>query len=142
MDTQRPSIAVGREVAHLKAVHFESDLARTIFNDAGRSSKLPERVQRALETRMLSWAQKCSASAVMTWGGRFDAVLVPRLNPAAFRRFCALLVERHPHALESMPHTKSNVMALARAVHVSQHINPPVLQRLLKALKSEGLSRE
>ena len=123
----------------LKSAHFESDLARTIFNDAGRSSRLPERVQRALEKRLISLVEHISPETFIAWGPRLDAALVPRLTPAAFRRFCAIVVARHPDAIEAMPNTLQSVRALMRAVHVSQHINPPVLERLLKALQSEGL---
>jgi hypothetical protein len=128
-----------REMSFLTSAHFESDLARTIYNDAGRSSRLPERVQRLLERRLIAFVEQGSTAAVIAWGSRLDAALVPRLSPAAFRRFCAVVVARHPHAIETMPHTLQSVKALMRAVHVSRHINAPVLQRLLSALQAEGL---
>ena len=128
-----------RDMSFLTSAHFESDLARTIFNDAGRSSRLPERVQRALEKRLIAFVEQRSPAMVISWGPRLDAALVPRLSPAAFRRFCAVVVARHPHAIDAMPHTLQTVKSLMRAVHVSQHINAPVLQRLLRALQTEGL---
>ena len=131
---------VGRDVAHLSRAHFDSDLARTIYNDLGRPRQAQNFMQLALERRLLAWAQKCSMAAVMCWGSKLDASVVPRLGPHAFRSFCATLVERHVQALEVMPNCRAYVVALARAVHVSRHINPAVLDRLLVALRREGLA--
>jgi hypothetical protein len=133
MDQTRPVLN------RLTARHFETDLARTVYNDLGLSSRLPQAVRVVLERRLIAWANSCSAAGAQIWGPRLDAALVPCLSPLAFRNFCAALITRHPQVLLSMHHSRNSCLALARAVHVSQHINPDVLGRLLNALADEGL---
>lgn len=136
------SSSAPQDILGLTELHFESELARTVFDDVGRDSAIPSRLRGFLDVRLLAWAQKCSSDQAQAWAAVIDATFVPRLSPAGFRRFCAIWISRHgqTETLSMMPNTRNSCAALARAVYLSQHINAPVLNRILSALKEEGLN--
>lgn len=121
-------------------VHFESEVAKAVFNDLGPAQ--PRNAMRAaLEARIFSLLEQATPKVLMRWSRQIDVVLVPFLSPAAFREFCSFFCVHLPQAIENMPNTRDSVTALARAVHVSKFINPAALDRIHEALKREGLTR-
>lgn len=124
----------------LVAAHFESDVAKAVFNDKGRAV-WGGTIQIGIESRILNWLSKASPKQIMRWSRQIDILIVPILSPSGFREFCSFLCEHLPQAIESMPNTKESVTALSRAVHLSRFINPPALDRISEALRQEGLTR-
>lgn len=122
----------------LVAAHFESDVAKAVFNDRGRPVT-GGAIRTEIERRTLSWLFEASPKSVMRWSRRIDLMIVPVLSPAAFRSFCCFLCENQPQAIENMPNTRDSVQSLARAVNLSRVINPDALDRIYFALKNEGL---
>lgn len=123
----------------LLPAHFESDVAKAVFNDRGRPP-IGGAMQAAVENRTLEWLAKANPKAIMRWSRQIDMVVVPMLSPAGFREFCSFLCEHLPQAIENMPNTKDSVTSLARAVHLSKFINSAALDRIHQALRREGLT--
>lgn len=122
----------------LVAAHFESDVARAVFNDRGvRPAGGAVRV--AIENRAMAWLHGASPKAIMRWSRKIDLLIVPVLSPTVFRAFCCFLCENQPQAIENMPNTRDSVQSLSRAVNLSRIINPDALDRIYVALKNEGL---
>lgn len=122
----------------LVAAHFDSDVAKAVFNDKGRLST-GRSFRTAIETRFLDWLACASPKQIMSLAPQIDLLIVPVLSPSGFRTMCCFLCEMLPQAIEAMPHARESVTALARAVHLSRFINPAALDRIHAALKSEGL---
>lgn len=122
----------------LVAAHFDSDVARAVFNDRGQ--RMPGgNIRLEIERRVLAWLYEASPKSIMRWSRRIDLLIVPVLSPLAFRSFCCFLSENQPQAIENMPNTRDSVQSLARAVNLSRIINPDALDRIYVALKNEGL---
>lgn len=118
--------------------HFDSDVAKAIFNDKGED--LPAGSFRLLiETRLMTWLKKASPKVLMLYTPRIDGLVVPSLSPATFREFCLFLCETLPQAIDAMPNTQRTITALCRAIHLSRCINPAALDRVHIALRQEGL---
>lgn len=122
----------------LLPAHFDSDVAKAVFNDKG-GRPVGRTIHAAIETRLLDWIEKASPKQLMALSYQIDLLVVPILSPFGFRNFCSFLCENLPQAIENMPHTRESVCALARAVHLSKFINPAALDRIHDALKLEGL---
>lgn len=120
--------------------HFETELAKSVFNDRGAKSRLLP-VQQAMEKRILNWIGQASPKQIMRFSLQIDLIVVPLMSPSGFRRFCGILCETLPQAIENMPNTRASVNALAKAVHLSRFINPAALNRIHDALASEGLTK-
>jgi hypothetical protein len=123
----------------LLPAHFESDVAKAVFNDKGRPPVVLG-FQTAVEGRILDWLTRASPKLIMRWSRQIDVLIVPVLSPHGFRHFCSFLCEHLPQAIGNMPHTLESVTALARAVHLSRMINPAALDRIWEALQKEGLT--
>lgn len=122
----------------LVTAHFESDVARAVFNDHGRKAAGGS-LRMEIERRVLAWLYEASPKSIMRWSRKIDLLIVPVLSPSAFRAFCCFLCEHQPQAIENMPNTRDSVQSLARAVNLSRLINPEALDRIYVALKTEGL---
>ncbi|WP_371436182.1 hypothetical protein [Polaromonas sp.] len=124
----------------LLPAHFDSDVAKAVFNDKGRAP-IGGGFQVAVENRLLDWLSLASPKLIMRWSHQIDVLIVPILSPSGFRALCSYLCEHLPQAIENMPNTRESVTSLARAVHLSKFINPAALDRLSDALKQEGLAK-
>ena len=124
----------------LQAAHFQSDVAKAVFNDKGRAP-FGGGMQIAIENRVLDWLTQASPKLIMRWSTQIDLVIVPILTPSGFRELCSFLCENLPQALENMPNSRESVTSLARAVHLSKFINPAALDRIHVALRIEGLTK-
>lgn len=118
--------------------HFQSDLAKAVFNDKGHKP-VWRSLQHVMEERLLEWLENASPRQVMLLAHQLDRLVVPMLTPACFRNFCSILCENLPQVIEGMPHTRESVSALARAIHLAKFINPAALDRIHDALILEGL---
>lgn len=125
----------------LQPIHFQSDVAKAVFNDVGRAP-IGGSFRINLENRTFDWLEKASPKVILRWSAKIDLLIVPILSPAGFRQFCSILCEHLPQAIENMPNTKDSVTALARAVHLSRFINPAALNRIHAALEREGLTKK
>jgi hypothetical protein len=125
----------------LLPIHFESDVAKAVFNDLGLS-KTRNQMRVSMESRIFTLLEQATPKLLMRWSRQIDVVLVPFLSPSAFREFCSFFCVHLPQAIENMPNTRESVIALARAVHVSKFFNPAALDRIYEALKREGLSKD
>lgn len=125
----------------LLAAHFESEVAKTVFNEKNKRF-VGRSIQSAIEARFFSWLESASPKQIMSLSLRIDRLIVPILSPTGFRNFCCYLCENVPQVIESMPNTRESVSALARAVHLSKFINPAALDRIHDALKLEGLLKD
>lgn len=123
----------------LVAEHFESDVAKAVFNDRGRTSSGGD-MRAAVERRLMAWVVEASPKSIVRWSRKIDLFIVPVLSPSAFRIFCSFLCEHQPQVIENMPNTKDSVQSLARAVNLSRLINPDALDRIYSALEAEGLA--
>jgi hypothetical protein len=122
----------------LLAEHFDSALAKSVFND--NDGRAISAIRKEVERRTLQWVKNASPKSILRLSRQMDALVVPILSPSGFRQFCCILCEQMPQALENMPNTKASVTALARAVHLSKFTNPKALDRILSALKNEGFT--
>ena len=125
----------------LGAAHFNSDVAKAVFNDKGRVA-YGSGMHLAIETRILDWIARASPKLIMRWSTQIDLLIVPILTPSGFRALCAFICENLPQALENMPNARESVSALARAVHLSKFISPAALDRIHVALRLEGLTKD
>lgn len=127
----------------LRPEHFDSDVARLVFNEQRRRPVLPglAALEARAAKRLMAWLESAPPKSIMRWSRQIDIVVVPLLSPSGFREMSAWLAEHLPQAIENMPNTLSSVTALVRAVHFSRHFHPKALRRIRAALEREGLRR-
>lgn len=122
----------------LAEAHFNSDLAKSVFNDD--KAQVSNSLRTGAERRVLEWLQNASPKTILRFSRGLDRLVVPALSPPAFRAFCSILCENAPQVIANMPNTKESVTALAKAVHLSKFANTAAINRIAQALAKEGLS--
>lgn len=122
----------------LTEAHFESKVARAVYNDKGQQAANP--LIRRSESLLLAWMDRASPRQFLALAGRIDRHLFPHLSPAMMRRFSFLVCEFSPQIHDQMPNMAAYVDALSRAIHMSKFLNPAALSRIIAALEREGLS--
>lgn len=118
--------------------HFDSDVARIVFNDAGQIPRNP--CIRSAELSLTRWLNHATPKSIGGLSLKIDSTLVPFMTPVMLRKMCMFLNELAPQFINNMPYVKSYVTALSRAVHLSRFLCPEALERITQALHAEGLS--
>lgn len=123
----------------LTGAHFESQVAKTVFNDRNQPPRNPA-IQRA-ELLVVQWLEhRAQPRQFMRMVSIIDRTLFPHMSATMMRQFSRLVCEIVPQALPNAPNTRAHVEALTRAVHMSKFLHPDALDRILVALQKEGLS--
>lgn len=121
----------------LQLRHFESDVARAVFNDVGQIPKNP--CIRSAEISLIQWLRETTPRNLQRLSRQIDTVLVPFMTPVMLRKMCVILNELSPQFISNMPYVKAYMTALSRAVHLSRFLCPEALERITQALHAEGL---
>lgn len=122
----------------LTEAHFESQVAKAVFNDKGQQASNP--MIRRAEMILLKWMESATPLQILAVASRIDRHLFPHLSPRMMRRFSFLVCDLAPHMLKQMPNMDAHVIALSRAIHMSKFLHPAALARIVSALEREGLS--
>lgn len=127
-----------RNVNGLTEAHFESQVAKAVFNDKGQQAANP--MIRRSEMLLLQWLDRATPRQILFVAARIDKHLFPHMSPRMMRRFSFLVCDLAPQILSQMPNMSAHVAALSRAIHMSKFLHPAALGRIVSALEREGLS--
>lgn len=122
----------------LSETHFDSKVARSVFNDKGQQAVNP--MVRRAEIEVARWTDDASPRSMAKLVGMIDRHLFPFMSPMMMRNLALLVCTKSPHLLTRMPNTAAYVTALTRAIHLSKFLQPAAIKRILIALEMEGLS--
>lgn len=125
-----------RNVKWLNGLHFDSRVAKAVFNDSGQ--QVANIVVRRAEMLTLEWLAGARANQILSVASKLDRFLFPHVSPRVMRSIAARIVEIAPGALAVMPNLASHVASLGRAVRISKFLTPEALARITDALGREG----
>jgi hypothetical protein len=126
------------DFSSLTEAHFESQVARAVYNDKGQQAANP--MIRRAEMLLVQWMDRATPRQVLLVAARIDRHLFLHMSPRMMRRFSFLVCDLAPQVLPQMPNMAVHVQALSRAIHMSKFLHPAALGRIVGALEKEGLT--
>lgn len=119
-------------LGYLKSEHFESEVAREVFNDL--PTNRPAMWRTLLDRRVIAALRAIPATTLIYAAPKVDKYLVPAMSPAGRRNICQTFFRECPSVLSDLPNCWSHVRALGSAVSAAENFNAPTLDRLRQAL--------